>query len=132
MSAASCVSRFAVAQDSPVGDDDVAGLDGHQISGDDVGRGDGAQRSVANHPGLRDLHLGQRVDARTRLQLLAGPEHDVEQDEQEPTTTRRRTWPMIRLTTATTTSMMFIGSRSWSSATFHMDARRFLLQRVGP
>ena len=71
------------ADQPPVGGDDVAGLDGQQVAGDHLDRRDGHQRAVPDHPGLGHLHLGQGVDAGPRRQLLAGPEGEVEQDEQE-------------------------------------------------
>ena len=56
-----------------------------------------------------------------RLELLARPEDDVEQDEQRDDDRRSATSPMAKLTAATATSMMFIGSRSCSQRDCHTD-----------
>ena len=44
--------------------------------------GDQRDVAVADHPRLRHLHLGERVDAGPRRQLLPGAEREVEQDQQ--------------------------------------------------
>ena len=70
------------AHDPSVRRDDVAGLDLHDVAGHEVERRHERDRAVAHDPRLRHLQVGQRVDARPRLQLLPRAEHDVEQDQQ--------------------------------------------------
>ena len=64
------------------------------VAGDELVAGTSASSPSRTHPGLRHLHLGQRVDARPGLQLLARAEHDVEHDEQPPRCTAVDTSPM--------------------------------------
>ena len=42
------------------------------------------------------------------------------------------TWPMTTLTTVTAISMMFIGSRSWASATAHTEGGSSPVIWLGP
>ena len=58
------------ADDAAVGRDDVAGLDLHDVAGNDVDRRHQHERAVPHHLGERHLQVRQRVDARPRLQLL--------------------------------------------------------------
>ena len=69
-------------QDAPVGGDDVTGLELHDVTGDDVDRGDQDDAAVAQDLRLRDLQVRQGVDAGPGLELLTGAEHDVQHDQQ--------------------------------------------------
>ena len=75
-------------------------------------RGNQRERAVAHNLGLRNLQARERGHARPRLQLLAGAEHHVEQDEQRHDDARSRSRRSRSSPTVTATSMMFIGSRS--------------------
>ena len=68
--------------DPTVGRDDVARLHLHDVTGNDVDGRHQRERAVAHHLRLRHLQVRQRGHARPRLQLLAGTEHDVEEDQQ--------------------------------------------------
>ena len=70
------------ADDPPVGGHDVARLDLDEVARHDLDRRHEHERAVAHHLRLRHLQVRQRVDARPRLQLLPGAEHDVEHDQQ--------------------------------------------------
>ena len=82
VSAASCASSVADRTIRPSAGHDVTGLDLDEVAGNDLGGRDQRDRSVPDHPRLRHLHLGQRVHARPRGQLLAGAQRDVEDDEE--------------------------------------------------
>ena len=68
--------------DAPVGGDDVARLELHDVAGNHLDRGHEHQGAVAHHLRLRHLQVRQRVDARPRLQLLPRAEHHVQHDQQ--------------------------------------------------
>ena len=84
-----CLERRR-AEDPAVGGHDVAGLQLDDVAGDDVARRHRRDLPVAEHACLRDLHLRQRVDARPRLELLPGAEHEVEQDQERDDDPGRR------------------------------------------
>ena len=70
------------AEDATVGRHDVAGLHLYEVAGHDVDGRDLEQLTAPEHPGEGNLHLGQRIHAGPGGQLLAGPQHDVQHDEQ--------------------------------------------------
>ena len=59
------------AHDAAVGRDDVARLELHDVAGDEVDGGDERELAVPDDLGVRDLHLGEGVDAGAGLELLA-------------------------------------------------------------
>ena len=70
------------ADEAAVSGHDVAGLDLHDVAGDDVLRRDERELPVPDHPALRHLELGQRVHAGSGGELLPGAEGQVQHDEQ--------------------------------------------------
>ena len=79
VSAASCVSSVAERTIRPSAGTMSPASTCDDVAGDDSLAGTWRDLTVAEHAGLRDLHLRQRVDARARLQLLPGAEHEVQQ-----------------------------------------------------
>ena len=82
VSAASWSSSVAETDDAPVGGHDVAGLEQDHVAGNEVDRLDLLDAARSPHARVRHLELGQRLDARPRLQLLSRSHHDVEGHEQ--------------------------------------------------
>ena len=82
VSAASCVSSVAERTIRPSAGTMSPASTLDDVAGHDLDRRHEHERAVAEHLGLRHLQVRERVDARPRLQLLPGPEHDVEQDQQ--------------------------------------------------
>ena len=99
VSAASCVSSVAERTIAAVGGDDVARLELDDVAGNDLGRRRRAPPTPSRtHLRLRHLQVRERVDARPRLQLLTGPEHQVEQDQERDDHARSRPRRSARLT----------------------------------
>ena len=100
------------ADDPPVGRDDVAGLDLHDVAGHDVDRRDAA-RPCRRAPPSPAAPAGS-TSASTLARAFSSwrePSTTLSRSG-APTMTPVETSPMTKLTTATATSMMFIGSRS--------------------
>ena len=79
VSAASATSSVAALDDPAVGRHHVAGLDGHDVAGDELLGRQLGHRAVAADLGLDEHHLLQGGDGGRRLALLAQADHGVEQ-----------------------------------------------------
>ena len=103
---------------------------GHDVTGLDLrsrrrGRCRSAATSgscaVADDARLRHLQLGQGIDAGPGLELLARDPSTTFSTISRATITPVDTSPIAMLTSVTTTSIRFIGSRSWARATATID-----------
>ena len=103
-------------EEPPVGGDEVAGLDRHDVARHEVGGGDLHEVAVSADPGVGHLELGRASTLACALSSWFVPITTLNVTS-AATTIPVATWPMARLATATMSSMMFIGFASWPRAT---------------